>query len=407
MAAFDLDLVRAEFPALAQDVNGQPLRYLDNAATTQRPQAVLQAWNEMVTGPSANINRGAHALARAAQARYDAARESVARFIGAPRADQIVWTKGCTEALNLVAQSWGRANLKPNDVILVGTNEHHANLVPWQMVAAATGAVVRPIPITDAGELDLAALSERLDERVRVVAIKHICNVLGTVNPVTEITRMAHAVGAIVVVDGAQALAHIPVDVAALDVDFYCGGSHKVYGPMGVGFLYGRRELLEAMPPYQGGGDMIRTVAFDHVTFAEVPHKFEAGTPNVAGVVAFGAALEWFAGLDREAAWAHEDELARMAAAEIAEIPGAQLRGTASGKAPVVSFTVDWAHPHDLGTVLDQHGVAVRTGHHCCMPLMTHFGIPGTVRASFAVYNTKQDKEVLIRALHRAREIFA
>jgi cysteine desulfurase/selenocysteine lyase len=275
------------------------------------------------------------------------------------------------------------------------------------MVAAATGAVVRPIPITEAGELDLSALAERLDERVRVVAIKHICNVLGTVNPVAEVARMAHAVGAVVVVDGAQALAHVPVDVTALDVDFYCGGSHKVYGPMGVGFVYGRRDLLEAMPPYQGGGDMIRTVAFDHVTFAEVPHKFEAGTPNVAGVVAFGAALDWFASLDREAAWAHEDELAREAAAEIVEIPGARLRGTAAGKAPVVSFTVDWAHPHDLGTVLDQHGVAVRTGHHCCMPLMTHFGIPGTVRASFAVYNTKQDKEVLIRALHRAREIFA
>ncbi|MBX3113324.1 MAG: cysteine desulfurase [Fimbriimonadaceae bacterium] len=399
--------VRAEFPILNQSINGKPLVYLDSAASTQRPNSVLAAMDRFSKTSNANVHRGVHTLSQRATDEFESARVTVQNFVGADDSAEIIWTKGCTESLNLVAASWGGANLKPGDEILLTNMEHHANIVPWQLIAEKTGAVVRPIPISDDCVVDLQTFREMVTSRTKVVGIKHVCNATGVVNPVREMAEIAKSVGAIVVADGAQALAHVPVNVKELGVDFYAMSSHKVYGPMGVGALYGRRELLEAMPPFMGGGDMIRSVSFAKTTFNEIPNKFEPGTPNVSGVIGFAAALDWYESVGKEQIWAHENQLAQTLRNTLDQIPGVRTIGKCENQAPVVSFVMDDAHPHDVGTILDSHGVAIRTGHHCCMPLMERLGIPGTSRASFAVYNTNQEINVLIEALKNVVDIFS
>lgn len=402
IAGFDVDAVRREFPILDQQVNGQPLVYLDNAATMQKPAAVIDAIAHYYRHDNANVHRGAHALASRATEAMEQARERVAEFLGGVAREEILWTRGTTESINLVANSWGRANLQPGDEILLTTMEHHANIVPWQMVAAATGARIRVLPITDDGALDLEALPGLLGERTRLVAITQMSNVLGTVNPVAEIARMAHAAGALVLIDGAQAINHFEVDVRALGADFYAFSGHKLFGPTGIGVLYGRRELLDAMPPWQGGGQMIERVSFDGTTYAQVPWKFEAGTPHIAGAIGLGAAVAWLQTLDRAAADAHEQVLLARLDAGLDAIPGVRRIGTAAARAAIASFVVDGVHPTDVGVLLDQQGVAVRAGHHCTMPLMARFGIPGTVRASLAPYNTLAEVDRLLVALDKA-----
>ncbi|MCU0316008.1 MAG: cysteine desulfurase [Fimbriimonadaceae bacterium] len=396
-----------QFPLLKEKVRGHRLAYLDNAATTQKPLPVLEEMDRIYRTLNANVHRGVHTLSQQATDAFEEARAKVARFIKASEPAEVIFTKGCTESINLVAQSWGLANLKPGDEILLSHGEHHANIVPWQLAAERCGAVVRPIPIFESGELDLKALSEMVSSKTKVVGIKHVCNALGTINPIAEVVRLAHSVGAICIVDGAQGLAHEPVDVQAWGVDFYAMSAHKTYGPMGVGALYGKRSLLESMPPFMGGGDMIRTVSFDGTTFNEIPNKFEPGTPNVPGVVGFGAALDWLAAFGLPQATAIENDLADRAAAELSSLPGVVLRGTASQKVGIVSFTLDSVHPHDIGTILDSEGVAVRTGHHCCMPLMRRLNVPATVRASFALYNQPEDVEALIKGVQKVQKIFA
>lgn len=399
------ETIRQQFPALDQEVNGKPLVYLDNAATTQRPKAVLAAMDDFYEADNANVHRGVHTLSQRATDRFEAAREEVRRYINAAEAAEIIFTKGCTESINLVASSYG-ASLGQGDIVLVSHMEHHANIVPWQVAAGRVGTVVKPIPITDAGEIDIEGFRSLLDERVKVVGVKHVCNALGTINPVQEIARMAHQVGAVIVVDGAQGLAHTPVDVQALDVDFYAMSAHKTYGPMGVGALYGKRRHLETMPPYQTGGSMIRKVSFEGTTYAGIPDKFEPGTPNVAGVIGFGEALKWVRSIGIDAIAAHEDRIVEAAHETLGKMDGVRIIGTAKMKVPVISFTLDGVHPHDVGQVLDAEGVAVRTGHHCCMPLMERLGLPATTRASFSVYNTEGEVETLARAVRRATELF-
>lgn len=396
-----------EFPILGQTLNGRPLAYLDSAATTQRPEAVTQAVTRFNRESNANVHRGVHTLSQLATEAFEQSRASIGQFIGATDPHEIVFTKGCTESLNLVAASWGGANLAPGDEILVSTLEHHSNIVPWQIVAEKTGAIVRPIPVSDDCVLDLEALRNMLSGKTKVLAVKHVCNASGTVNPIKEICGLARNAGAVTVIDGAQALAHVPVDVKDLDCDFYAFTAHKVYGPFGAGALYGRSELLNAMPPYQTGGGMIRTVSFGGSTYTTVPEKFEPGTPHVSGAIGFAAALEWFDGLGKQGLWSEEAELLEFATAEIQQIPGVRIVGNSPNKVAVLSFVTDFAHPHDIGTVLDSYGVAVRAGHHCCMPLMDRLGIPGTVRASLGVYNTKEDISVMIEGLCQARRMFA
>ncbi len=398
---------RAEFPALDQEVHGHPLTYLDSAATTQKPRAVLRAVERFYEHDNANVHRGVHTLSQRATEDFEESRRKIQRFIGAKHEQEILFTKGCTEAINLVAQSWGRSSLKEGDIILLSTMEHHANIVPWQMVCAETGAQVIPIPITDSGEIDLDAYAALLKGPVKLVGVKHVCNALGTINPVGEMIRMAHDAGAKTMIDGAQALAHEKVDVVALDADFYSMSGHKVYAPTGIGALYGKKALLEAMPPYQGGGDMIRTVAFEKTTYNELPNKFEAGTPNIAGSIGFGAALDFVSSIGHAPVQRHEQALLEYGTARLADIQGVTVYGKARNKAAILSFTMDCAHPHDIGTILDQSGVAVRTGHHCCMPLMARLGIPGTARASLAVYNSTEDLDRLAEGLIRVREVFA
>jgi cysteine desulfurase/selenocysteine lyase len=389
-------------------VNGRPLAYLDSAATTQRPEAVIRAVDHFYRHDNANVHRGVHALSQRATDAFDAARATVARWVNAASPDEVVFTKGCTEAVNLVAASWGRANLRPGGAVLCSTAEHHANIVPWQLAAEAVGASVAPIPIGDDGSIDLAALRGLLEKgNVQLVAVKHVCNALGTVNDVAAIARMARGAGAMTLVDGAQGLAHEPVDVQAIGADWYTMSGHKVYGPMGTGALWGRLEVLNSMPPYQGGGDMIREVSFGGTTFREAPSRFEPGTPHVPGAVGLAAALDWLRQVGVDQAARHERELAGQAEARLSAIDGVRIVGTAPGKAGIVSFVADWAHPHDLGTVLDQHAVAVRVGHHCCMPLMERLGVPATVRASFAAYSNEEDVEALVGAVVAARRIFA
>ena len=396
-----------QFPILGKTLNGRPLTYLDSAATTQRPLAVTETIERFNREFNANVHRGVHTLSQQATDAFEAARATIGRFIGTDDPLEIVFTKGCTESLNLVASSWGGSRLKPGDEILVSTLEHHSNIVPWQMVAERTGAVVRPIPVGEDCSLDMAAYSSMLSERTKVVAVKHVCNATGTVNDVAEICAKARQVGAVSVIDGAQALAHVPVNVGEIGCDFYACTAHKVYGPMGSGALFGRRELLESMPPYQTGGGMIRSVTFEGTTFAELPDKFEAGTPNVSGVVGFAAALDWFESLGTGGLWDEEKALLAEATAELQQVPGVRIIGTSPKKTAVLSFVSDFAHPHDIGTVLDSYGVAVRAGHHCCMPLMDRLGIAGTVRASIGVHNSKQDFSVMIEALLTARRLFS
>jgi cysteine desulfurase/selenocysteine lyase len=406
-APLNVASIRRDFPILSTAVNGKPLVYLDNAATGQRPSVVIEAVRRSMAEENANIHRGVHYLSERATLEYDAVREDARAFLNAPASHEVIFVRGTTEGINLVAQSYGRSTLGPGDEILLTTMEHHSNIVPWQIVAGQTGAVVRPIPINDAGEVDLDAYRKLLSPRTRIVGVVHISNALGTINPVAEMTRLAHEVGAVVMVDGAQAAPHTPVDVQALGCDFYACSGHKMFGPTGVGLLWGRSALLESMPPWQGGGDMIHTVSFAGTTFAPLPAKFEAGTPAIAEVIGLGAAIRYLRGVGYEAIEAWERELLTRATEAVSEVAGIRLVGTAREKAGVLSFTLEGVHPHDLGTILDADGVAIRAGHHCAQPVMERFGLHATARASFAFYNTLEEIDVLVRGLHRAREVFA
>lgn len=406
-AAFDAQRVRRDFPILEQEVNGHPLVYLDNAATTQKPAGVIDAIANYYRRDNANVHRGVHTLSDRATQSFEQARQTVADFIASPKTTQVIWTSGTTAAINLVAYSWGRSQLRPGDRVLVSWLEHHSNIVPWQLVAAATGAEVVPIPVSDKGEIDLDALDTLLDGRVRMVAVNHVSNALGTVNPVQEIVRRAHAAGALVLVDGAQAVAHWPVDVPALGCDFYVFSGHKLFGPTGIGVLWGREELLEAMPPFLGGGEMIEQVSFPTTTFNGLPFKFEAGTPNIAGAIGLAAAVDYLGGIDREGAAAHEEALLQRTLELAAEVKGLRRIGDPKHAAGIFSFLLEGTHPSDLGMLLDQQGIAVRTGHHCAQPLMARYGIPGTVRASYSIYNTFEDVTRLFDGIRKAQRLFA
>lgn len=397
----DLKALRSLFPVLHQDVNGHPLVYFDNAATTQKPKSVIDALVDYYQGYNANIHRGIHTLAERATRAFEETREGAQHFLHAREKEEIVFVRGVTEAVNLVAHSLGKHLLQKGDEIMVSGLEHHSNIVPWQLAAEEHGADLRVIPVTDTGELDLEAFAKLLGSRTRIVAVNHASNSLGTINPVETIIRQAHAIGAKVLVDGAQAAAHLEIDVQKLDCDFYCISGHKMYGPTGVGVLYGKRALLEQMPPYQGGGEMIREVTFEKTTFNDIPYKFEAGTPNIADVIALNAAFRFIEGLGKESIHAHEQQLLRYATDQLKHLPGIRLVGTAPDKVSVLSFLLDGLHPFDVGQLLDARGIAVRTGHHCTQPLMNRFGIEGTVRASFAVYNTTQEIDKLVESLHR------
>jgi cysteine desulfurase/selenocysteine lyase len=404
---YDVERVRRDFPILSTMVNGRPLVYLDSAASSQRPLAVLRAVEQYETHSHANVHRGVHALSQAATAAYEGARERVRRFINARSTREIIFVRGTTEGINLVAQAYGRERFRPGDEILISALEHHANIVPWQMLCAQTGCTLKVAPINRRGELELEEFMKLLGPRTRLVALAHVSNALGTVLPVKRLIEAAHAHGAVVLVDGAQAVPHSHVDVRALGADFYTFSGHKLYGPTGIGVLYGREELLAAMPPWQGGGDMILTVSFEKSTYNELPWKFEAGTPNMSGAVGLAAAMDYLESLGIEALAAHEQRLLQLATQELSEMPDLELIGTAAHKASVLSFTMKGVHPHDLGTVLDAEGVAVRTGHHCAMPVMTFFGVPATARASFGCYNTEADVASLVAALQKARAVFA
>jgi cysteine desulfurase/selenocysteine lyase len=405
-APYDVNRVREDFPILRRKVRGKPLVYLDNAATTQKPKAVIDAILQYYEQENANIHRAVHMLSELATHRYEEARAKVQRFLNAAETREIVFTRNATEGINLVAQTYGRQNLKPGDEVLVTAMEHHSNIVPWQLICEQTGARLRVAPITDAGELIVEEFERLLSARTRIVAISHLSNALGTVNPVDQLIRMAHARGAAVLVDGAQAAYHMPVDVQALDCDFYVVTGHKLYGPTGIGALYGKARLLEAMPPYQGGGDMISSVTFEKTTYNVVPHKFEAGTPHIEGVIGLGAAIDYLTGLGMERVARHEAGVLAYGTEVLSQVPGLRLIGTAPQKASILSFVVDGVHPHDVGTVVDQEGVAIRTGHHCAQPVMERFGIPATARASLALYNTREEIDVLAVALARVREVF-
>ncbi len=398
--------VAGDFPILSRPLRKRRLVYLDNGATTQKPDAVIEAERRFYRESNANIHRGVHWLSQHATDLYEAARRTVQGFINAGAADEIVFTRGTTEAINLVANSWGRAHLKAGDEILITTMEHHSNIVPWQLLCESTGAVLKVVPVTDAGELELEAFDALLGPRTRLLAIAHVSNALGTVNPVAALTARAHEAGALVLVDGAQAVAHQRVDVQALGCDFYAFSGHKLYGPTGIGVLYGRAELLAAMPPWQGGGDMIRTVSFERTTYADAPQRFEAGTPNIAGTIGLAAAIDYVQDIGLERIAAYERALLDKATAAVGDIPGLRMIGTAADKAAILSFVVDGIHPHDLGTILDMEGVAIRAGHHCAMPLMKRFGIPGTARASLAMYNDEADIGALVAAIHKAQDMF-
>jgi cysteine desulfurase/selenocysteine lyase len=398
--------VAGDFPILACSVHGRRLVYLDNGATTQKPDAVIEAERRFYRESNANIHRGVHWLSQQATELYEAARRTVARFLNAPQADEVVFTRGTTEAINLVAQSWGRANIRAGDEILLTTMEHHSNIVPWQLLCEQTGAVLNVVPVTDAGELVEDAFDDLLGERTRLLAITQVSNALGTVNPLQPLIEKAHAAGALVLVDGAQAVAHLKVDLQALGCDFYAFSGHKLYGPTGIGALWARAELLAAMPPWHGGGDMIRTVSFERTTYADPPQRFEAGTPNIAGTVGLAAAIDYLEGLGMAEVEAHERALLAYGSAVLGDVPGLRLVGTAAHKVGILSFVIDGIHPHDLGTILDAEGVAIRAGHHCAMPLMTRFGIPGTARASLGVYNDEADIDALAAAIHKAQALF-
>jgi cysteine desulfurase / selenocysteine lyase len=404
--AFNAAAVRAEFPILARQINGHPLVYLDSAASSQRPLAVLRAVEHYETTLHANVHRGVHSLSQWATEAYENAREIVRRHLHARSTREIVFVRGTTEAINLVANSWGRGHVGPGDEILISYLEHHANIVPWQMLCAASGAKLVAAPVKPNGELDLTAFRAMLSARTRLVALAHVSNALGTVLPVQEIVHLAHARGIPVLLDGAQAVPHQAVDVQAIDCDFYAFSGHKVYGPTGIGVLYARESLLAAMPPWQGGGDMILSVSIEHSSYNELPWRFEAGTPNISGAIGLGAALEFLQSLGIAAVAAHEHALLELATERLSALPRLKLIGTAAAKAAVVSFTMEGVHPHDIGTILDSEGVAIRTGHHCAMPIMEAFGLAATARASFGCYNNVDDVERLVEGLEKVRQVF-
>lgn len=398
--------VRGDFPILAREVNGRRLVYLDNAATTQKPQGVLDTLQEYYSRYNANVHRGVHTLSQQATDLFEEARRTVARFVNARSEREIVFVRGCTEAVNLVAGTYGRANIGEGDEIVISAMEHHSNIVPWQLLCEAVGARLRVIPMNRNAELLMDEYENLLNERTKLVAVVHISNSLGTINPVERIIAKAHERGIPVLLDGAQAAAHTAVDVQALDVDFYTLSAHKVFGPTGIGALYAKAELLEKMPPYHGGGEMIRSVTFEKTTYADIPAKFEAGTPNIAGAIGFGAALKYIESIGPDRIAAYEAELLRYGTERLSEVEGLTLIGTAERKASILSFTLDYAHPHDIGTILDGEGVAVRTGHHCTQPVMQFFCVPATTRASLTFYNTKEEIDALVDAIGRVREIF-
>ncbi len=404
--AYDVERVRRDFPILAREVNGRPLVYLDNAASSQRPLAVLDAVDHYERRLHANVHRGVHTLSQEATAAYEGARERVRRFVNAQSTREIIFTRGTTEAINLVAQSYARPRLGPGDEILITALEHHANIVPWQLVREQTGCALVVAPIDRQGELPFEELERRLSARTRLIAVAHVSNALGTVLPVERIVAMARARGIPVLLDGAQAVPHARVDVRALDCDFFAFSAHKMYGPTGIGVLYAREAILATMPPWQGGGDMILSVSFEKTTYNDLPYRFEAGTPNMSGAVGLAAAIDYIESLGIEAIAAHEQRLLALATAEVQRIPGIRLIGTARHKAAVLGFVMEGVHAHDLGTILDSEGIAVRTGHHCAMPVMNFFGVPATARASFGCYNTEDEVRRLVAGLHKAREVF-
>lgn len=403
----DVASLRADFPALHQTIHGRPLAYLDNAASAQRPQAVIDAMAHHEQRNHANVHRGVHTLSQRSTDAYENAREKVRAFINARHAAEIIFTRGTTESINLVASSYGRSRLGPGDEILISWMEHHSNIVPWQLICEQTGARLVPATMTERGELDLETFERLLNERTKIVAIAHVSNALGTVNPVKDISGKAHEMGAVVLLDGAQAAPHLRIDVEALDCDFYAFSGHKMFAPTGIGVLYGKQRLLDAMPPYQGGGEMILSVTFEQTTYNALPYKFEAGTPHITGAVGLGATIDYLSRIDFDALAMHENDLLEYATGGLLELPGARVIGTARDKASVLSFVLGDIHAHDIGTVLDQEGVAVRTGHHCAMPVVDFFGIPATTRASFAFYNTRDDVDQLIQGLRTAVELFS
>ncbi|MFM5116057.1 aminotransferase class V-fold PLP-dependent enzyme [Aeromonas hydrophila] len=398
--------LRSQFPALAQEVNGHPLIYLDSAATTQKPQVVLDAIAHYYSADNANVHRAAHALSSRATRAFEAARETVARFINAPHSREVIWTRGTTEAINLVAQSWGMSELKAGDEIVLSTLEHHANIVPWQLIVQRTGAVIRVIPLDERGDLDLAAYHAMLGPRTRLVSVAHVSNALGTVNPVKRMVAAAKAVGALTLIDGAQAVAHLEVDVQAIGCDFYAFSGHKLYGPTGIGVLWGRTERLERMPPWQAGGEMIDRVSFAGTTFNSLPFKFEAGTPHIAGAIGLAAAIDFVMEQDKDSLASHEAVLTNYLVAGLQQVPGLRLVGEPRRRAGAVSFLLEDIHPQDAATLLDMQGIALRVGHHCAMPLMESLGIGGTLRASLACYNNRDDVDALLAALHKLSDFF-
>ena len=406
-AGFDVEKVREDFPVLKQRIHGKPLVYLDSAATAQKPFAVIDAIRKFYEVDCANIHRGVHELSQRSTAAYEETRSKAKRFLNARAKNELIFVRGTTEGVNLVASSWGRKNVKPGDEIVISALEHHSNIVPWQMLCEEKGARLRVIPMNDRGELLLEEYEKLLGPRTRMVAVGHVSNALGTINPVRQIIEMAHRAGALALIDGAQAAPHLKIDVQALDADFYAISGHKVFGPTGTGILYGKAKLLNAMPPYQGGGDMIKTVTFEKTTYNDLPYKFEAGTPNIAGGIGLGAAFDYVTriGLDNIAAYEHE--LLVYGTEALSRVPGLRLIGTAREKAAVLSFVIEGIHPHDIGTVLDRQGIAVRTGHHCAQPVMDRFGVPATTRASLAFYNTTAEIDALAAGLGKVKEIFS
>lgn len=403
---YDIEKIRCDFPALHQDVHGKPLVYLDNAASTQKPSVMIDTISQFYANDYANVHRAIHTLGERATQVYEQAREKVCRFINARSIEEIVFVRGTTEAINLVAQSFIRPSLREDDWIILTQMEHHSNIVPWQLLCEQTGAILRVVPINDAGELVLDDFEELLGPRTRLVALTHISNALGTINPVRQIIEKAHSANVPVLLDGAQAIPHLKLDVQALDCDFYAFSGHKMYGPSGIGVLYGKEALLDAMPPYQGGGEMIRHVTFEKAEYADLPYKFEAGTPNIAGTIGLGATIDYLTKIDPNAIAAHEHELLTYATKAAEGIPGMRIIGTARDKASILSFVLKGVHPHDIGTILDRQGVAIRVGHHCAMPAIHQFGIPATVRASFGLYNTREDVDALIAAIYKTKEVF-
>ncbi|MCB0635022.1 MAG: cysteine desulfurase [Lewinella sp.] len=400
--ALDIDRIRRDFPLLRQEMNGRPLVFLDSAASSQKPEVVLQALDHYYRHQNANVHRGVYTLSQEATEAYERGRESARRFLNAGSTEEVILVRGATEAINLVASTFGRKFLRAGDEVIISTMEHHSNIVPWQLACEQAGAKLRIIPINEKGELLMAEFRQLLNERTKLVALGHVSNALGTINPVEEVIRLAHERNIPVLLDGAQAAPHLKIDVQALDVDFYVFSGHKVFGPTGIGVLYGKRKWLEALPPYQGGGEMIQTVTFEKTTYNELPHKFEAGTPDISGAIGLGIALDYIESIGQDVIGQHEDQLLRYATEQLQAIDGLRIYGTADHKASVISFLIDGTHPYDVGTLLDKQGIAVRTGHHCTQPLMDWFGIPGTIRASFALYNNREDVDRLVAGVERA-----